>query len=115
MPSDMYGENGEKHTAIVSDRAGITKVYEAVTQYCGWSGIEAGKTMGLFPYGKENDAIPKLFDSQSLDQLSNRNVIVPNYPNGAIVNGGVYQFLNEVIQNSTDKDLTHLESRRELA
>lgn len=115
MPSDMYGENGEKHTAIVSDRAGITKVYEAVTQYCGWSGIEAGKTMGLFPYGKENDAIPKLFDSQSLYPLSNRNVIVPNYPNGAIVNGGVYQFLNEVIQNSTDKDLTHLDSRRDLA
>ena len=115
MPSDMYGENGESHEAIVSDRAGITKVYEAVTQYCGWSGIEAGKTMGLFPYGKENNAIPKLFDSQSLYPLSNRNVIVPNYPNGAIVNGGVYEFLNEVIQNSTDQDLTYLNSRRDLA
>ena len=115
MPSDMYGENGEKHTAIVSDRAGITKVYEAVTQFCGWSGIEAGKTMGLFPYGKENNNIPKLFDSESLYPLSNRNIIVPNYPNGAIVNGGVYQFLNEVIQNRTDKDLTHLDSRRDLA
>ena len=47
--------------------------------------------------------------------LSNRNIIIPNYPNGAIVNGGVYQFLNEVIQNRTDKDLTHLDSRRDLA
>tara|TARA_R110000851_G_scaffold232932_3_gene385516 strand:+ start:3000 stop:4817 length:1818 start_codon:yes stop_codon:yes gene_type:complete len=116
MPSDMFGENGETHVAIVSDRAGIVKVYEAVTQYCGWSGIEAGKTMGLFPYGKSNDNIPKLFDDQSLYPLSNRNVIVPNYPNGAIVNGGLYNYLNEINQmENQDKDLTVLDSRRDMA
>lgn len=116
MPSDMFGENNEEHVAIVSDRAGIVKVYEAVTQYCGWSGIEAGKTMGLFPYGKENSNVPKLFDDQSLYPLSNRNVIVPNYPNGAIVNSGVYDYLNEINQmENQDKDLTVLDSRRDMA
>lgn len=116
MPSDMFGENNEEHVAIVSDRAGIVKVYEAVTQYCGWSGIEAGKTMGLFPYGKENSKIPKLFDDQSLYPLSNRNVIVPNYPNGAIVNSGIYDYLNEINQmENQDKDLTVLDSRRDMA
>ena len=115
MPSDMFGENGGMHDAIVSDRAGIVKVYEAVTQYCGWSGIEAGKTMGLFPYGKPNDKIPKLFDEESIYPLSNRNVIVPNYPNGAIVNSGIYDFLNEVNQIETKDDLTLLDSRRDMA
>ena len=115
MPSDMFGENGGMHDAMVSDRAGIVKVYEAVTQYCGWSGIEAGKTMGLFPYGKPNDKIPKLFDEESIYPLSNRNVIVPNYPNGAIVNSGIYDFLNEVNQIETKDDLTLLDSRRDMA
>ena len=115
MPSDMFGENGGMHDAMVSDRAGIVKVYEAVTQYCGWSGIEAGKTMGLFPYGKPNDKIPKLFDEESIYPLSNRNVIVPNYPNGAIVNSGIYDFLNEVNQLETKDDLTLLDSRRDMA
>ena len=44
----MFGENG-KHILQLYDRAGIVKAYEAATMYCGWS-IEAGKTMGLFPW-----------------------------------------------------------------
>lgn len=51
-PSDQFGEAGEFHEAWLSDRAGIVKTYEAVTEYCGFSSIEAGKTMGLFPYGE---------------------------------------------------------------
>ena len=38
----------EKHE-LFDQTAGIVKAYEAVTQYCGWHAIEAGKTMGLFP------------------------------------------------------------------
>ena len=34
---------------VISECAGIVKTYEAVTGYCGFSFIEAGKTMGLFP------------------------------------------------------------------
>lgn len=109
--SDIYDEVGRTHEALITDRAGITKVYEAVTQYCGWASIEAGKTMGLFPYGKPNDKIPSLFDHSSKWPLSNRNLIVPTYPNGAIVN----QFMFEELEAMNADDLTTLQSRRDLA
>jgi carbamoyltransferase len=111
FPSDVYDEPGSTHEVLITDRAGITKVYEAVTEYCGWSSIEAGKTMGLFPYGKENSAIPKLFDDSAVAPLSNRNLIVPTYPNGAKVNEGLFPFL----ENRNAEDLTYLENRRDLA
>lgn len=109
--SGMYEEPEETHEALITDRAGITKVFEAVTQYCGWSSIEAGKTMGLAPYGKETDKIPKLFDNTSIAPLANRNIIVPTYPNGAIVNYMLYDYLNEI----PESDVTLLENRRDLA
>jgi carbamoyltransferase len=108
--SSSFMEEGT-HEALITDRAGITKVYEAVTQYCGWSSIEAGKTMGLFPYGKENPAIPKLFDDSSTYSLSNRNLIVPTYPNGAWVNGLLFDYLAD----NNSSDLTMMQNRRDLA
>ena len=105
-----YAEEGT-HECIVSERAGITKVYESVTQYCGWSSIEAGKTMGLFPYGKPNNKIPKLFDETGIYPLSNRNLIVPTYPNGAQINAPLFEFLQESIAD----DITKLQNRRDLA
>jgi carbamoyltransferase len=107
----MYNEPGKTHLALITDRAGITKTYEAVTQYCGWSPIEAGKTMGLFPYGKDNPAIPPLFDDTSIAPLANRNIVVPTYPNGAVINTGLFGFLD---QHNSD-DVTLLENRRDLA
>ena len=114
--SDFYGELDEtgvprKHIAAITDRAGITKTYEAVTNYCGFDFIEAGKTMGLFPYGKPNDKIPKLFEETGILPLSNRNAIIPNYPNGAFVNEGMF----EELMDRSDTDLSKLENRRDLA
>ena len=114
LESDGFDERGEFHEAVLSDVAGIVKVYEAVTDYCGFSGIEAGKTMGLFPYGKENNSIPKLFNTTTKVPLSNRHLIVPNYPNGAFVNANLFDFLDELPKEETS-DVTHLESRRDLA
>jgi carbamoyltransferase len=108
--SAFYSEEGT-HEALITDRAGITKVYEAVTEYCGFSSIEAGKTMGLFPYGNENNNIPNLFDESGTYPLSNRNLIVPNYPNGAIVNANIFAEL----EDATSSDLTKLQNRRDLA
>lgn len=113
MDSSMFGENGKTHSAIVHDRAGIVKAYEAATMYCGWSSIEAGKTMGLFPYGKPNDNFPKLFEDGAIYPLTNRNIVVPNYPNGAFINAGVYSELNEVPKPG--EDVTLLQSRRDIA
>jgi carbamoyltransferase len=109
--SGMYNEPGKTHMALITDRAGITKTYEAVTQYCGWSPIEAGKTMGLFPYGKPNDKIPALFDESSIAPLANRNIVVPTYPNGAVINTGLFSFLD----NHDSEDVTFLDNRRDLA
>ena len=104
----------DEHTAVVSDRAGIVKAYEAPTMYCGWQSIEAGKTMGLFPYGKPNDKFPKLFEDGADYPLTNRNIVIPNYPNGALINAGLYKELSEV-GDSPDADLTLLQSRRDIA
>jgi len=112
-PSDQFGEAGEFHEAWLSDRAGIVKTYEAVTEYCGFSSIEAGKTMGLFPYGKPNDKIPKLFDFTSKVPLSNRNLIVPAYPSSSVVNSALFDYLDELPQEG--EDTTKLQSRRDLA
>ena len=105
-------EPDAKFNLSISDRAGIVKAYEAVTEYCGWSSIEAGKTMGLFPYGKSNELFPNIIDENDLPvPITNRNLIVPRYPNGAIVNSNMYNFLN----NHDGYDVTLLQNRRDMA
>ena len=113
--SEREGEEGT-HELILDDSAGITKAYEAVTQYCGWAPIEAGKTMGLFPYGNPNDKIPKIYsdhDGMSEWKTSNRDVIIPTYPNGALVNQN--RFVELQTPEGYDGDLTTLENRRDMA
>ena len=96
----------------ISDRAGIVKVYEAITEYCGFQAIEAGKTMGLFPYGGPNDNIPDLFQTyQDGTSLSRRDVIIPTYPNSANVN----QLLFDELKYDAQGDKTLLQNRRDLA
>ena len=36
----------------------LSQIYEAITMHLGWSRNEAGKTMGLAPYGKYNSSLP---------------------------------------------------------
>jgi len=67
----------------------LVKAYEAVSEYLGFGFIEAGKTMGLAPYGKKNDLLPNLF----YNGRGNKNVFVPNYPAGAHVDYSRYSFL----------------------
>jgi len=115
--SEREGEPGS-HEIVIDDTGGIVKAYEAVTQYCGWQPIEAGKTMGLAPYGKPNKNIPPIIDDTegSVWRTTNRNLIIPTYPNGAAIAETRYQFLNttdDAYQENTD--LTTLDSRRDLA
>tara|TARA_R110000782_G_scaffold137326_1_gene229811 strand:- start:434 stop:1564 length:1131 start_codon:yes stop_codon:yes gene_type:complete len=46
---------------LINDSLNITKCYELLTQYFGWSSMEAGKTMGLSSYGNPNNKLPKFF------------------------------------------------------
>ena len=64
---EMFDEpKGSTHLLHISENAGITKAYEAVTEYCGFQFIEAGKSMGLFPYAKENPGCPKIFRDDTI-------------------------------------------------
>lgn len=82
----VYGSNtGNKaHNGVLDFDGGattITKTYEAVSQYLGFGFIEAGKTMGLAPYGKKDDSIPNLFNGNR----GSKDVFVPMYPAGAFI------------------------------
>lgn len=69
------------------DAVTITKAYEAVSEYLGFGYIEAGKTMGLAPYGREDKNIPNLFNGDR----GNKNVLIPNYPAGARIDHTRYE------------------------
>ena len=113
--SKMYDEHeNDTHVMHMTENAGIVKAYEAVTEYCGFQFIEAGKTMGLFPYGKPNPQVPKIFRHDTKDPIADRQVIVPQYPNGANVNLHAFDYLSpgEVGWNI---DVTEYDNRRDLA
>ena len=75
-----YGKNDSMRAQIdehyLDDAVTLTKAYEAVTNFLGWHPIEAGKTMGLAPYGKQNPNIPPLFKNGR----GNRDIFIPYYP-----------------------------------
>ena len=110
------GESGE-FEYVLTETAGIVKAYEATTQYCGWHAIEAGKTMGLFPYGEPNDEIPALFRDTGRDlKTVDRNVIIPTYPNAGHVNGQDYPFLNDKeVMEMDRKEWPAHQSRKDMA
>lgn len=101
-----FGGNGpwmtEHHTAngfevIVNDKAGIVKAYEAVTQFCGFSAIEAGKTMGLFPYGEPGKA-PKIYGKWG----GNKDLLSNTYPNGSKINEREFPELDDKVLKYAD-------------
>jgi carbamoyltransferase len=115
--SEMFDEPADAtHILHISENAGITKAYEAVTEYCGFQFIEAGKTMGLFPYGKENSKCPKIFRDDTIYPIADRQVIIPDYPNGAHVN---YNMFTELAKGDVTRDeqidITEYQNRRDFA
>lgn len=103
VPHDHRGKPEDIHDVIFSDHAGITKCYEAMTNYCGFNFIEAGKAMGLAPYGQPNENIPPIFMGPEGRHLSNRNLFTPNYPNGAYIDEVAFPALdNETIETKMD-------------
>ena len=69
------------------------KAYEAVSEYLGFGFIEAGKTMGLAPYGKEDSSIPDLLMPDT--NRGNRNIFNPVYPAGAIIDQSRVPYLRQ--------------------
>lgn len=75
------GGRAELGNQIFDDAVSLTKAYEAVSHYLGFGFIEAGKTMGLASYGKQDANIPKLFHNGR----GSKDVFIPSYPAGAII------------------------------
>lgn len=71
----------------------ITKSYEAVSFYLGFGFIEAGKTMGLAPYGCEDPRIPDFF----VNGKGNKNLLMPRYPAGAFIDEERYPYLKRYL------------------
>ncbi len=90
---------------FLTEYPGHTKMYEAVTQYCGFPAIEAGKLMGLAPYGKPNDDLPSFFN----DGWGNRNVIIPTYPNAASINVWRYPTISADINSHVQGEYTEIQ------
>ena len=80
------------------------KAYEAVSQYLGFGFIEAGKTMGLAPYGKRDDKLPNLFLGDT--NRGDKNVFMAQYPSGALIDTERYPYLKYKIPtvNSSYED-----------
>lgn len=102
---NMEDEFSESRT-VATEYPGITKAYEAVTDYCGFSSIDAGKTMGLSAYGKENPELPNFITE---DGWVDRAVFIPTFPNGAVINKGRYKILNDDYQKHTKKEYTQIQ------
>tara|TARA_B100000945_G_scaffold219294_1_gene176997 strand:+ start:783 stop:2600 length:1818 start_codon:yes stop_codon:yes gene_type:complete len=82
VEGDGENKGGEECDVILTEYPGITKCYESATRYAGFATIDAGKLMGLSPYGEPNPDLPPFFR----DGWGNRDVFIPDYPNGSYIN-----------------------------
>lgn len=71
----------------------ITKAYEAVSFYLGFGFIEAGKTMGLAPYGEQDPNIPDFF----VNGKGNKNLLLPRYPAGAFIDEDRFPYFKRYV------------------
>ena len=99
------GMQEPEENIFVTEYPGHTKMYEAVTQYCGFPAIEAGKLMGLAPYGKPNEDLPSFFNGE----WGNRDLIIPTYPNAAMLNVSRYEILKEDVKNHKEGEYTDVQ------
>jgi carbamoyltransferase len=85
----------------LTEYPGYVKAYEAITEYCGFQSIDAGKTMGLSPYGKENPDLPPI----TRDGWVSRDLFTPDYPNQSAVNIDRFPILQEdVVEINKNKE-----------
>jgi carbamoyltransferase len=91
--NSVYYDNGIQE---FDDSVTITKAYEAVSDYLGFGFIEAGKTMGLAPYGSWDENISKFF----INGKGNKNLLIPRYPAGAHIDENRNPYLKRFTQPS---------------
>lgn len=88
--TSLYYDNGIQE---FDNSTTIVKAYEAVTDYLGFGFIEAGKTMGLAPYGAPDPHIPPMF----MNHKGNKNLFMPRYPAGAHIDQHRFPYLKRYL------------------
>jgi carbamoyltransferase len=91
--TSLYYDNGIQE---FDNNVTIVKAYESVSDYLGFGAIEAGKTMGLAPYGQEDSNIPAFF----INNKGNKNLLIPRYPSGAHIDENRFPYLRRYTQPS---------------
>lgn len=86
----FYYDNGVQE---FDNTVTVTKAYEAVSNYLGFGFIEAGKTMGLAPYGQYDPKIPDFF----IEGKGNKNLLIPMYPAGALIDENRFPYLKRTL------------------
>lgn len=98
----FYYDNGVQE---FDNTVTITKAYEAVSNYLGFGFIEAGKTMGLAPYGQHDSKIPDFF----IEGKGNKNLLIPMYPAGALIDENRFPYLKRTLDPEVwHKDFTQV-------
>jgi carbamoyltransferase len=85
--------NNAIRTGQIDTAVTTVKAYEAVSEYLGFGYIEAGKTMGLAPYGRKCKDIPDLFYKDTM--RGDKNIFIPMYPAGAHVDQNRIEYLRQ--------------------
>jgi carbamoyltransferase len=113
MLIDDYQIDNETYTVFHSNGTGLVKCYEAVTHYCGFHSIEAGKTMGLSAYGNPNENIPPIYYGNGYKIFGNKNLFVPASPATSYLNVDAFPELEDNYDHMNDLSL--LQNRRDMA
>ena len=99
----------ETFDLVTDEGAGIGKVWDSVTDYCGFYINECGKTMGLSAYGCKNDELPDLYQNDT----ANKDLIKAWYPHRAELNVSKYGRLDDA--DWERDDLSKSKGRRNMA
>jgi carbamoyltransferase len=107
-----YGDNESPRiftgNMLFDSAVSVTKAYEGVSHYLGFGFIEAGKTMGLAPYGKTDPKIPPLF----INGRGTKDIFNPVYPSGSLIEQSRYDIFKK--ENDSNEWHTDPEKLRDI-
>ena len=99
LPDNHNADLNETFELEADEGPGIGKVWDAVTDFCGFHVNECGKTMGLSAYGAPNPNLPDLFQNDT----ANKDLIKAFYPYRSELNTNKYNILD--VLESADQDM----------
>jgi carbamoyltransferase len=80
-----------KNISLNNSEVNLSQAYETLTMHLGWDRDEAGKTMGLAPYGKYNQNFPTFFQKNK----TNPNVFYTDHNKITYLPNQDFTFIND--------------------